>query len=60
MLPEVLKEKVLESVHNHTGHKGVERTLVLLRRRCFWLRITQDVQKWCKASERCMIQYRLR
>ena len=55
MLPEVLKEKVLESVHNHAGHQGVERTLALLRKRCFWLRMTQDVQKWCKACERCMI-----
>ena len=42
MLPEVLKEKVLESVHNHAGHQGVERTLALLRKRCFWLRMTQD------------------
>ena len=55
MLPEELKEKVLESVHNHAGHQGVERTLALLRKRCFWLRMTQDVQKWCKACERCMI-----
>ena len=55
MLPEVLKEKVLKSVHNHAGHQGVERTLALLRKRCFWLRMTQDVQKWCKACERCMI-----
>ena len=33
MLPEVLKEKVLESVHNHAGHQGVKRTLALLCKR---------------------------
>ena len=55
LLPEILKDKVLKSVHDHAGHQGVERTLALLRKRCFWIRMAQDVQKWCKNCERCMI-----
>ena len=55
VLPECLREKVLESIHNHAGHQGVERTHSLLRKRCFWPRMMQDVQKWCKNCERCMI-----
>lgn len=55
LLPQVLKDKVLESVHDHAGHQGVERTLALLRKRCFWIRMAQDVEKWCKNCERCMI-----
>lgn len=46
---------MLESVHDHAGHQGVERTLALFRKRCFWIRIAQDVEKWCKNCERCMI-----
>lgn len=39
LLPQVLKDKVLGSVHDHAGHQGVERTLALLRNRCFWIRM---------------------
>ena len=55
VLPECLRDKVLESIHNHAGHQGVERTLSLLRKRCYWPRMMQDVQQWCKTCERCMI-----
>ena len=55
VLPECLRDKVLESIHNHAGHQGVERTLSLLRKRCYWPRMMQDVQHWCKTCERCMI-----
>ena len=55
VLPECLRDKVLESIHNHAGHQGVERTLSLLRKRCYLPRMMQDVQLWCKTCERCMI-----
>lgn len=55
LLPEVLKQKVLQSVHNHAGHQGIEKTYSLLKKRCFWPSMLQDVQKWCKSCERCLI-----
>lgn len=55
LLPEVLKEKVLKGVHDHAAHQCVKRTLTLLRKRCFWLRMAQDVQKLCEDCESCMI-----
>ena len=36
ILPASLREEVLTRVHQDHGHQGVERTLELLRRRCYW------------------------
>uniref|UniRef100_A0A8P4GKR5 Gypsy retrotransposon integrase-like protein 1 n=1 Tax=Dicentrarchus labrax TaxID=13489 RepID=A0A8P4GKR5_DICLA len=36
LLPACLKEQVLKSVHDQMGHQGIERTLGLVRQRCFW------------------------
>lgn len=55
LLSEVLKKTILESFPNHAGHQGVERNVSLLKKRCFWPRMLQDVQKWCKSCERCLI-----
>lgn len=35
ILPTCLKEAILQSVHDQMGHQGIERTLDLLRQRCF-------------------------
>lgn len=34
-------------------HQGVERTLALLRSRCYWLSMTREVTEWCRTCERC-------
>lgn len=39
LLPQVLKDKQLESVHDHAGHQDVERSLELLHKICFWIRM---------------------
>lgn len=36
LLPATLTEEVLTQVHQEHGHQGVERTLSLLRARCYW------------------------
>ena len=33
LLPAALKQNVLESLHNHAGHQGVERTSSLVKKR---------------------------
>lgn len=47
LLPLVLKQKVLESLHDHHGHQGAERTMKLVRERCFWPNLRHDVEQWC-------------
>ena len=55
VLPQVLKEKILTSLHNDMGHQGVECTLNLIRGRCYWPRMNSDVETWLKKCERCTL-----
>uniref|UniRef100_A0A3B1JKH5 Gypsy retrotransposon integrase-like protein 1 n=1 Tax=Astyanax mexicanus TaxID=7994 RepID=A0A3B1JKH5_ASTMX len=55
LLPACLKNLVLESVHDHMGHQGIERTFSLLRQRCFWGGMFEDVETWVKACQRCIL-----
>ena len=55
LLPQCLQEEVLRSVHDNQGHQGTERTLQLLRDRCFWPNMTRDVEQWCQRCQRCVL-----
>ena len=37
------------------GHQGSERTLHLIRDRCYWPGMQSDVQAWIKKCERCTL-----
>lgn len=54
LLPTCLKEQVLKSVHDQMGHQAIERTLGLLRKRCFWGGVHEDVEQWVKECQRCV------
>ena len=55
LLPVVLRDEVLTEVHQRHGHQGVERTLELLRQRCYWPNMSSDVAQWCQSCERCQV-----
>ena len=55
VLPESMKQQVLDSLHNFSGHQGIERTFSLVKKRCFWPGMFNDVQCWIQKCERCMI-----
>lgn len=55
LLPNVLRDEVLTQVHQEHGHQGVERTLALLRSRCYWPAMSSDVARWCQQCERCQV-----
>lgn len=55
LLPAVLVPEVLTQVHQEHGHQGVERTLALLRSRCYWPGMSTKVAQWCQACERCQV-----
>ena len=55
LLPESLKHQVLEQLHDAAGHQGMERTEALVRHRCYWPELLNDVEKWCKDCERCIM-----
>ena len=55
LLPISLREEVLHQLHQGHGHQGVERTTDLVRERCFWPGMYQDVKDWCKRCDRCTL-----
>ena len=55
VLPVLLKEKVLESLHNDMRHQGLARTLLLARNRSYWPGMYSDTEKWIKSCERCIL-----
>ncbi|TWW73497.1 Retrovirus-related Pol polyprotein from transposon 412 [Takifugu flavidus] len=42
LVPSVLKHEVMAQVHQGHGHQGVERTLEILRERCYWPDMSPD------------------
>lgn len=55
LLPIVLKQEVLEGLHDQHGHQGIERTTNLVRERCFWPNLRHDVEQWCIKCSRCVV-----
>lgn len=53
LLPAAMKQEVLTQLHQQHGHQGVERTGQLVRQRCYWPGMSQDIARWCRECERC-------
>lgn len=55
LLPQCLHDEVLRSVHDNQGHPGTERTVELLRDRCFWPNMPRDAERWYHKCARCVL-----
>ena len=55
LLPSCLKETTLRGLHDEAGHQGVERTEALVRERCYWVGLREDVKRWVERCERCTV-----
>ncbi|KAI7789405.1 hypothetical protein IRJ41_007459 [Triplophysa rosa] len=55
VLPSVLREEVLTSLHDDHGHQGMERTARLVRARCYWPGMYSYVEDWCRKCQRCTL-----
>lgn len=55
LLPRCLQEEVLQQLHNDHGHQGIERTTELVRQRCYWPGMGEDIKQWCQDCTRCTL-----
>uniref|UniRef100_A0A3B1IT31 Gypsy retrotransposon integrase-like protein 1 n=1 Tax=Astyanax mexicanus TaxID=7994 RepID=A0A3B1IT31_ASTMX len=55
ILPAVLKPEILRNLHQEHGHQGIERTMELVRQRCYWPGMSADIKQWCQECERCQV-----
>lgn len=43
------------SLHDGHGHQGVDGTVELVKRRCYWPGMLKDVEQWCRECQRCVL-----
>lgn len=55
LLPQCLKQEVLTGLHDDHGHQGIERTTRLVRERCFWPGMSQEIERYCQECGRCVV-----
>ncbi|CAL9687717.1 unnamed protein product [Knipowitschia caucasica] len=55
LLPVSLRAETLGSLHQQHGHQGMERTAELVRQRCYWPGMFNDVRNWVQECERCQV-----
>ncbi|KAL2097674.1 hypothetical protein ACEWY4_006881 [Coilia grayii] len=55
ILPAALWSEVLQQLHQQHGHQGVNRTLEMVRQRCYWPRMFAEVRQWCEECPRCQV-----
>lgn len=55
VLPQCLQSEVFCALHDNQGHQGCERTTWLIRQRCYWSHLRQDVERLCRECECCVV-----
>lgn len=55
VLPDSLKDRALQGIHDMAGHQGQARTLHLARQRFFWSKMDTDVKEYVKCCQRCIL-----
>jgi len=53
VVPAAGQERALWLAHDRCGHQGPERTLELLRRRCYWPSMSRDTYQYVRECPRC-------
>ena len=60
VLPKSLRPEVLKACHDMHGHQGIERTLTIIRPRCYWPGVDADVRAYIARCERCLLAKELK
>ena len=55
LLPVSCREEALQAAHEQWGHQGVTRTTALLKGRCFWPGLYEDVKKHVSRCKTCAV-----
>lgn len=46
---------MFSSLHDSHGHQGKDRTVELVKRRCYWPGMVRDVERLCRECQRCIL-----
>ena len=55
IVPQSEKESIMGEAHGSvtSGHFGIKKTLLRLRKRFYWVSMRRDVSEWCRVCEIC-------
>ena len=53
VVPSDQRFRLFSMAHDQHGHQGVERTYHILRQRCYWPGLLEDVTAWVQQCARC-------
>lgn len=54
VLPEKFRTAVMKSLHDDSGHLGIDKTYGLIKERLYWPKMRSDVEEHCKNCARCI------
>lgn len=55
VVPILLRQKVLQCVHDEAGHQGQQQTLYLTKQRFYWIGLARDVREYVQHCRRCVV-----
>ena len=55
VLPHYFQNRILKSIHDDSGHQGLERTFELLQSHIFWPNMFKDIDTYLLNCERCQV-----
>ncbi|RXN33007.1 extracellular calcium-sensing receptor-like protein [Labeo rohita] len=55
LLPCALQREVLNLLNQEYVHQGIEHSTELVRHRCYWPGMAQEIASWCQECERCQV-----
>ena len=56
VIPQSLKSRVLNGIHNDMGHLGSDRALSIARTRFYWVNMDDDILRHCKECRNCLLR----
>ena len=56
ILPKTMRENVICSLHDESGHLCHVKTLNRVKDRYFWPGMFKDVKKWCEKCVKCQLK----
>ena len=54
LIPSHLKARVFDSLHDQMGHPGIDKTVALVRERCYWPGMVSDIERMVRNCRRCV------
>lgn len=55
VIPQSLRQLLLQTAHDTSGHMGVKKTYTLLLKRFFWPKLKRDVSKYIQSCHTCQL-----